>query len=215
MDDNFPSVRKNLNILSVLILVLAFSNAEINRINFLGIDLELDGEKLFISLYVLYLYFLWRYLTMMLFRTEFMNHFHNFMLSSPHGFKKEFAYEKRKNEYQREFEDLQGIENDRFGSIVSISFTRNSFWKLSRLNMKIEYRKSATEEEKEMGSPGNKVVSKEVRVSYWYLLRKFLLFCIYKDKFGERVFPLIPVFVNLLFFLFKEDWQGGLLYWLS
>ena len=81
MDDHdFKSVRKAFNIVSVLILILAYSNAEINEINFLGIDITLEGEKVYVGIFVLYLYFVWRFLTKLPWKGGFQNDFNQYVI---------------------------------------------------------------------------------------------------------------------------------------
>lgn len=74
MDDkDFYQVRKNLNIISIVILILAFTNAEVDSLKVICIDLKLNGNKLYAALFILYAYFIWRFLTKLPLRSE-LNH---------------------------------------------------------------------------------------------------------------------------------------------
>jgi hypothetical protein len=93
MDDHdFTLVRKNLNILSVLILILAFTNAQLHSINLLGIEMDLDAIKLYQALFIGYLYFIWRFLTKLPLSSGFWNDFEQYYFNSENGIKKQNTF---------------------------------------------------------------------------------------------------------------------------
>lgn len=61
LDTSFISIRRNLNLVTILMIVLAFTDAEIKKLAFLGIHIELNQSKFYLILWVAVFYFLWRY----------------------------------------------------------------------------------------------------------------------------------------------------------
>jgi hypothetical protein len=56
----------------------------------------------------------------------------------------------------------------------------------------------------------NITVDHDIKVSTLLFTRKLLVFCWRHDKFGDYIFPILPVLLNFSFFLFKREWQGSL-----
>jgi len=203
-DHDFQVVRKNLNILSVLIIVLAFTNAKINTLNFLGIDMQLDGAKFYQALFIGYLYFIWRYCTKLDLRAGFWNDFVNYFISSEEGVKSVHNFKKYENRFKSEISRFSQMTNDDPNwRLVATNITRHSE-SLSNLTLSITIHTSS---EIHMRNPNFEI---DIKVSWKFRLKKFLIFCFRKDKFGDYLFPFVPVILNLLFLLFKTEWQGSL-----
>ncbi|MEQ9219107.1 MAG: hypothetical protein RLO17_13750 [Cyclobacteriaceae bacterium] len=200
-DDNFKVIRKNLNILSALIMLLAFADAEINKINFLGIAIDLEGERVYLALFFLYGYFIWRYLTKLPLRSGFVTEFHQFLMNYPTGLRKEYNTEKHRSKVlNREvllLEDFLGEEP----KIIELNIHRDGKKPINQLVLGWKYRNKD-------GKTHD--IHENLSVSWFYISRKFIYFCFKHDKFGDFIFPLIPVLVNIIFFLFNGDWQGGI-----
>ena len=208
-DNDFKSVRKSLNSISVLILLLSFSNAEINDINFLGIKLSLTGENVYSVLYAIYSYFTWRFLTKLPFHTQFIAGFDDYYLQSPNGVKKEYNYERLKNNFIQASQEL----SDRYKSnlrdgLISMSVAREKVSNRRKLQFKSTYQRFESEARNKFGT--NYVVTINQSVSRFYLWRKFFWYCLKYDKFGDHIFPLFLVAINILLVLFNLDWQGNI-----
>ncbi|MEP1094036.1 MAG: hypothetical protein ABJG78_02940 [Cyclobacteriaceae bacterium] len=210
MDDNdFKSVRKNLNIISVLILLLAFSNAEINKINILGISLELEGTKLFVGLYFIYAYFIWRFITKLPYRKEFLKDLHMYLYESLDGLSKYYTLERMQKEFEATSDDYR--ERSKNGTAharkIGIGHEAGS---LRKVTLSLDYSRTLTKEEREDHSTSqSNRISIEKKVSLQLVLRKTIWFCIKYDKFGDYIFPFIPILANTLFFFLSSKWQGG------
>lgn len=197
MDDkDFFAVRKNLNILSVLILVLAYANAEIHDLNFLGIQLELEGSKLYVGLFIIYLYFIWRYLTKMPLMSGFWNDFNQYYMDSEKGVKREHNFEKYQNMLLQNSEELR---NNSDAQIVDQKIIKFSSKILRKLRLSVTFYRSRREVDNEKINHDNFSAVHDFHVSRIYVLRKLLVFSFKHDKFGDYVFPLIPIIINLLF----------------
>lgn len=212
-DHDFPVVRKNLNIISVLILVLAYTNAKLNKLSFLGIDIELDAHKLYIALFVLYVYFIWRFLTKLPLKSVFWTAFTHYYLESEEGLKRNHTFEKYQSIVIKKSDRLkQGLKN---GSVtfVTTSIQRGPSNSLTRLKIIfVFYDRSPSDKQMH----GNFEVAHEIKISLIVFWQKLTLFCFRHDKFGDYLFPLIPVLVNVCFFLFASEWQGSIRsLWLS
>ena len=197
-DDNFKVVRKNLNILSVLIMLLAFADAEINKINFLGIALDLEGEKVYMGIFLIYIYFIWRYLTKVNVPGEFWNkYFDYYRVKASKRFKKAKYFDK--------VNKIDGIQLEGFleGELqiqkLSVTSQNRSF-----LNLQLDWSYNTQDDSR------IRTVSSKKKVTPFYPILLFIWFCLRYDKFGDFLFPLIPVLLNLGFFLFNEDWQGSI-----
>jgi len=207
-DHDFQVVRKNLNILSVLILILAYTNAQLNSFNFLGIKLDLDAYKLYTALVVGYVYFVWRFLTKLNFNGGFWSDFLQYFLMSGEGVKQKHNFERYRKEFIEKSERLKyAIEtNDRFFRYIQLNITRQAGWPLTRLNLSAGFCASGREGKDDQEQF---YVDYEISLSRLFIFRKFILFSIKFDKFGDYLFPLIPVLVNVGFFFFKSEWQGS------
>jgi hypothetical protein len=207
-DHDFQVVRKNLNILSILILILAYTSAKLDSFNFLGLQLELIGSKLYQALYVGYAYFIWRFLTKLPLISGFWNDFLQYYITSEKGVKKQHNYERYKKQFIDKSERLKySIEtNDPQLWLTQFSVIRLSAWPLTQLRLSAHLNASKREGENDMPQFN---VEHDINVSRFLLFRKLIFFCIKYDKFGDYLFPIIPVFINLLFFLLKSEWQGS------
>lgn len=206
-DKDFFVVRKNLNILSVLILVLAFSNATIHDLNFLGIQVDLEGSKLYIALYIMYAYFFWRFLTKMPFNSEFKTKFDNYYLSSEDGLKKYHSFEKYKTEIIEENPKLKEIlDADPEARVASQDIRRFKANAYTNLTLAMSFQSS-------FGNENNRLLthlfSYQIRASRIFLIRTLIRYCVKYDTFGDYVFPIIPVVLNLYFIFAKGEWQGS------
>lgn len=210
MDDkDFLVVRKNLNVLSVLILVLAFTNAEIDNLNLLGIQMELDGRKLYVALFVGYLYFLWRYLTKLPLKSGFWTDFIKYYLESDEGIKSRHTFQRYQNEFMQRSEPLTRAINSRDSSLYITSFhvVQLENWPMTKYRLSITFQSSREPGSNDMSTHS---VEHEIHVSRFFLCRKVLVFSTKYDSFGDYLFPLVPALVNLFLFLVKATWQGSI-----
>lgn len=206
-DHDFPVVRKNLNIISVLILVLAYTNAKLNKLSFLGIDIELDAHNLYIALFVLYLYFIWRFLTKLPLNSIFWTGFMQYYLESEGGVKAKHNYERYRPLAIEKSDRLKIGEEAGYISLVTTSIQRASAKHYLKLKVVFTFydRNPANKQ-----LHGNFSVEHDIHVSILFLLQKLMVFCFKHDKFGDYLFPLIPVLVNVCFFVFASEWQGSI-----
>lgn len=204
-DQDFQVVRKNLNILSVLIIVLAFTNAKINTLNFLGIDMQLDGAKFYKALFIGYLYFIWRYCTKLDLKAGFWNDFRKYYLNSAGGIIKKHNFNRYQEKFKGENSEFKEIvERDSKWNLVSTNYNQSNGSSLTEYVMRIELRTVLST------TSHNKYFETNISVSLWYLIKRLIVFCLKHDKFGDYLFPFVPVILNLLFLLFKTEWQGSL-----
>ncbi len=210
-DKDFFVVRKNLNILSVLIMVLAFSNARIHDLNFLGIQVDLEGSKLYVALYILYLYMFWRFVTKMPFNSEFKSKFIQYYLDSTAGVKEDYSFARYKDKILNHDSTLKYIlDNDPNARLVETKAIRLTNDPLRKVRLSITFYKEIPINNQNKSDHSNYTADFDFTVSRFYVLRKFISFCLKHDKFGDVVFPVFPVITNLTFLLFKSDWQGSL-----
>ncbi|MEK6781704.1 MAG: hypothetical protein AABY93_08355 [Bacteroidota bacterium] len=207
MDDkDFYVVRKNLNILSVLILILAFTNAKIETLNFLGIQIDLDGSRLYTALFIGYVYLLWRFLTKLPLKSGFLNDFSQYYINSDEGVKKQHHFTRYKDQLTGKSPELKtAVETDLNQRLVQTSVTRfdpREFW-----NLRLSFTFYVTP--KAPGQLSNLTVDQDIVVSRFYFFKCLIVFCVQYDKFGDYLFPLVPVLLNFFFFFTKSEWQGS------
>lgn len=206
-DHDFPTVRKNLNILSVVVLLLAFSRAEINKFNFLGLDVSLEGSKFYIALFVLYLYFIWRYWTKANFHAGFLAPFYTYFLESEEGVKKRYPFFRVQGRFFDENPAFkEAYENDKNYELISLTIRSPSPRDMRNLSFHIAFSKSARETKTDITQSGAAIKLKVSRLFVWWV---GLRYSIKYDKFGDYVFPLIPVVVNVTYFFSAKEWQGS------
>ncbi|MFZ1806226.1 MAG: hypothetical protein WAU36_03335 [Cyclobacteriaceae bacterium] len=209
-DSDFFVVRKNLNIISVLIMILAYSNAEIHNLNFLGIQVELEGDKLHIGLFTIYIYFIWRYLTKLPLMGIFWGGFISFYLESENGVKKEHNFKTHQNDFFKESLKVKEIlESDRNAHLTGITVVRLPGNTLRNLRLSANFYRSTPKNADGSTDMPNVTVNINIKISWIYFMRKLMIFSIKGDKFGDYVFPLVPVVANVLFFILKPEWQGS------
>ncbi len=205
-DKSFHLVRKNLNILSILIILLAFTNASLESLNFLGIQLRLDSHRFYIALLTMYLYFIWRFWTKLKIREGFWNDFTKYFLENKDALASKYNFERYRHAFAQQSEELsQAIKNDPKFRVIQISFNRDSQSLLELrmvANFYIEFRR--------LNNSSDLQLAHSFRVSRLFFVRKLLRFCVAHDKFGDYLFPLVPVTVNLFLFLLNHEWQGSL-----
>lgn len=205
-DHDFTLVRKNLNILSVLILILAFTNAQLHKINLLGIEMDLDAIKLYQALFIGYLYFIWRFLTKLPLRSGFWNDFEEYYINSEDGVKKQHNFKVYRDQLIESNQKLKSHKELADGNLnlIHYSLIRNSSSQLRKL--RISTRLEVVENE-----ANREVVDTyyDIRLSRIYFMRKLISFCLKYDKFGDYLFPLIPVIAVVFCFIFKSEWQGS------
>jgi hypothetical protein len=207
-DSDFSIVRKNLNIISVLILVLAFTNAEIDCLNFLGISLELDGKRLYVFLFLLYAYFIWRYTTKVPLLSEFWVGLVKYYLDSEAGVKSIHNYDRYKDDLLNSNDQLRwSVENDPQFRLVTTTIIRSSNTALRNLKLMLTFYRAKKIREDDFP---NFTVDQEIEVSRRFIFRTILIYCIKYDKFGDYLFPFIPIAINLIFFFTKREWQGSI-----
>lgn len=207
-DHDFQVVRKNLNILSVLILMLAFTNAQLDKLNFLGIEMQLDSSKFYQAIFVAYLYFVWRFLTKVPIIGGFWNDFLQYYLNSEEGIKKQHNYERYKHTLIAKSEELKFVlnSNDQAFRLVQVSSSRLPEWPLHKLRLSFSFSATAPNSSSHSRSF---YVDHDISVSRFLVIRKLILFSVKYDKFGDYLFPLVLVIAVVGFFFFKGQWQGG------
>lgn len=211
-DHDFPVVRKNLNIISVLILVLAYTNAKLNKLSFLGIEIELDAHKLYIALFIIYAYFIWRFLTKLPLKSGFGADFTKFYMEASDGVLQQHNYDK----YQARMIEGDKILRERFQkpgtSHIDTFVTRFPHNPMTKLRLIARF---STSDSLPNGSNSFDSVC-DFETSKLYIFKKMVRFCVKYDKFGDYLFPLLPVLVNVCFFVFASEWQGSIWsLWLS
>jgi len=97
-------------------------------------------------------------------------------------------------------------ENDDFFRFVQLSIFRFPGWPLTKLRLSVTFTSTGNGN----GDSPNFTVDHDIRVSRVFFLQKLISFCFTTDKFGDYLFPLIPVLFNICFFFFKPEWQGSL-----
>jgi len=208
-DSNFDSIRKNLNIISVLILLLAYSNAEISHLKFLGIDLTLEGTKFYTGLYIIYGYFIWRYLTKLKFKSGFLHGFDIWYLEGVDGVKKHYNLKSLKSLFVNERPELQKEIDSGISSPVSLKVIRFNPKERRKIKLSQTFYKRLSEEERQQNVHQNFNIEIDLNLSRFFLFRKFFWYCVKHDKFGDYLFPLLLCIANLSFFVFSTQWQGG------
>lgn len=169
-DNDFRVVRKTLNALSVLISILAFTKAEVNSLNFLGIDIGLDGEKFYIALLIGYCYFIWRYCTKVPLAGGFWQAFLTFYYDSDSGIKKQHTYER----YKDCFENKPEIKKLRTkGS--KLQFVKIDAVRPAGKNIR-NPRLSATCHMRTDTGGENVTANHDITLSFWFVVRKLLVF---------------------------------------
>lgn len=204
-DHDFPVVRKNLNIISVLILVLAYTNAKLNKLSFLGIDIELDAHKLYIALFVLYAYFIWRFLTKLNVKDGFWGDFLKFYMEAGDGVLQQHNFDTHKDAMLKNDKVLKDYQKPG-ASHIKTFVTRFAHDPLKKLRVVSTF--STTDAV--TNSPKNIDLIHDFETTTFYIFKKLIRFCIKYDKFGDYLFPIIPVLVNLSFFVFASEWQGSI-----
>lgn len=209
MDDkDFLTIRRNLNILSVMILLLAYSSANISSFSFLGLSVNLDGEKFYQGLYIIYGYFIWRFITKLPY-TSFKNDFDHFLLDPKRGLLKHFKFEnirKKINEVDNSFFVMHDIGAIRVDSMeVKRSHSK---WKNIRIFIVYQFISDHPKSKDKTGSYHH-IETNEIPVNSSIVFRKWIWFALTRDKFGDYLFPLIPVLFFLGFFFLKHSWQGS------
>lgn len=203
-DNDFRVVRKTLNALSVLISILAFTKAEINALNFLGIDIDLDGRKLYIALFIGYSYFIWRYCTKVPLVGGFWLAFLNFYFESGSGVKKQHTYERYRNWFVNSPEVKEVLAKGREVQLVQMQAVRPSGRTMRNPRLSATYHTST-----DTGGR-NVTVNHDITVSWLFVTRKLLIFSFRHDKFGDYIFPILMVGLNVCFFFFRRGWQGSI-----
>lgn len=208
-DHDFQVVRKNLNILSVLIIMLAFADAQLDKLNFLGIEMKLDSAKFYQAVFVGYLYFVWRFLTKVPIISGFWSDFLQYYMNSEDGVKKHHNYDRYKDLLIEKSEDLKNAieSNDQFFRLNQINVDRLPNWPLHRLRLVFAFHAS----HRASSTQSNQFsVEYDITVSRLLAVRKLVVFSVKYDKFGDYLFPLVPVVLAVYFFIFKHDWQGSM-----
>jgi hypothetical protein len=206
-DKDFVVVRKNLNIFSVVILLLAFTNANISILNLFGITVKMDGQKVYVALFVGYVYFIWRYLTKLPLMNGFWNDFLQFYLSSASGVKKQHTFERHREKIFAAKPELEKILKPNTQSrLIDIKVLRFPNKGIRELRLIADF---YVMPENSQPNDSNLSAHCDIVVSRGLFLWKFIIFCFRNDKFGDYLFPIALVLVNLYFFLFHKEWQGS------
>ncbi len=208
-DNNFALVRKNLNTFSILILILAFTNAKIDVASFLGVQIQLNGQKFYIALFIIYSYLTWRYLTKLPLRGGFWNDFTGYYLASYGGDNKDKLFSKHRAGFVTDpKEHIQIIEQGEYSSLLTMNAHRLGNRDLLHLRLVATF--YITKEIEGM-RPGNNLSAQcDIVVARTTFIRRLLIFCLKYDKFGDYLFPIIPIGINFMFFVTKSTWQGSL-----
>lgn len=205
-DSDFLVVRKNLNIISVLIMILAFANAEIHDLNLLGIQVELEGAKLYVGLFIIYMYFIWRYLTKLPLMSGYWNGFIQYYLVSNNGVLSDHGFDKHREAFLRNSTELTKWHGK--SSLVDVK--ANRLGNNSLLNVRLSATFHINKQDQYLGpSPTQFTAYLDITIPRSYFLRKLFIYSFKHDKFGDYLFPIIPIITNVLFFLLKPEWQGS------
>lgn len=205
-DIDFKLVRKNLNILSVLILVLAFTDAKLSSMNILGLSITLNPHKFYIILYVGYTYFLWRFLTKVPIQSGFMSGFRDYYLNGINGVQSKYNYVTLYKAFEQTPTFIRysdEVKGQKFNLLqMRVVQLGTSIAKL-RLTAKLHSSIPISIE-------GNTFTTDiDISIPWRFYIRKLFWYSVRHDKFGDYLFPMIPVFINFLMFFLKSDWQGG------
>jgi len=207
-EKDFHTIRKNLNVLGVTIMIMAIANVEVEVLNLLGIEVKLDGEGLYISLFIGYLYLTWRYLTKLPFTKGFWHEFITFYTDSPSGVRKQHTYERHRDAFLAHNPELAILESDANTRLIDMKVHR-IFQSIRKLRLSAIF--YVTVSHANAGPMDNNLVANlDIVVTRIFILRKLLLFSLLHDKFGDYLFPLTLVLLNVVFFVLKTDWQGNL-----
>lgn len=124
-DKDFVIVRKNLNIFSVVILLLAFTTADVSILSLFGIKVEMNGQKVYIALFIGYIYFIWRYLTKLPLISGFWNDFTTYYMQSYGGNRTNKIFYKYRNKFISDPpEDMKLLEKDPSARLLKIDAAR-------------------------------------------------------------------------------------------
>jgi hypothetical protein len=204
-DKDFLIVRKNLNIFSVVILLLAFTTADVGILSLFGIKVEMNGQKVYIALFVGYIYFIWRYLTKLPLISGFWNDFTTYYMQSYGGNRMNKTFYKYRNQF---ISDPPGgmklLEKDPSARLLKIDAVRLAGNRIRQLRIIATFYITRADGGQNMSMYHDILVSKTTFYS------KFVRFCIRYDKFGDYIVPIVLVLVNMLFFIFKSEWQGSM-----
>lgn len=207
---DFYVIRKSLNILSVLILALAFTNAKIKTLNLLGIEISIDGQKFYIAIFLLYAYFIWRFITKLPFKSGFMNDFDQYYMAtvnSKKGIIKTHNFEIYKNRLLEKSEDLKkAFEQNRQLELnhTSIVRTESSAYRRLRISFDLRFTNEISNRQSSL------IVNHDFKVSRLFVLKHIFIFCFKHDKFGDYLFPLFLVVANIFLTIFLSGWQGSI-----
>ncbi len=205
-DNDFPIVRKNLNILSVIILILAFTNAKVDTSSFLGVNVELDGSKLYVALYVAYAYFIWRFCTKLPLLSGFWNDFLQFYTQRHGGKNMKRSFIKYRDRFFANSPELERLlRTDRDARLLQVTTIRFEGRGIRSIRLVANFQSSKAAP----NTDNNFYATHDLTVSVSFFLRNFILFCVKYDKFGDYLFPFVPIGVNTIFFFAKGDWQGS------
>lgn len=207
-DKDFVIVRKNLNILSVIILLLAFTNATISVANLFGLMVEMNGAKLYVALYLAYVYFFWRYLTKLPLTSGFWADFTKYYMDSWGGVNTKRSFAKYREQFVSDpssiLNAIKSDNNAKLNRVYAKRFGGNSIREVRIVATFVVTKPPPMH-------PGNMVeIFHDIEVSRIALGLTLVKFCVRYDKFGDYLFPIVLVLANVLFFLFKSSWQGSL-----
>jgi hypothetical protein len=188
-------------------MILAFTNAKLNLVNFLGIQLELDPTKFYIALLIFYMYFVWRFLTKLPLISGFWNDFLQYYMNSESGVKREHNFKKYQAEFFKLSTDLQEIKEKNLDPrITTTNIIRHAGNSIRHLKLSVNFHRS----QPKLGSIiYDFTVDYDIVVSRQYFLKKLIVFSLKYDKFGDYLFPIIPIVINLAIFLSHSEWQGS------
>ncbi|WP_109831925.1 hypothetical protein [Reichenbachiella versicolor] len=194
-DISFGSVRKNLNILSVVIIFLAFSRVEITKFNLLGLGLEItEISRFYIGLYCIYIFFVWRYFTKLQ-KEEVRKGFTKYIKDKIHAY--------FKSNWSKHFKET--IEIDGFEEKLSFKNIGLGIDPVSLLKIKIDGYYSSNEKGHTETIEIGLIKILGFRVYVW----QFLKYSFLKDKFGDVYFPIVLIAIFVYLFACYGDWQGG------
>jgi hypothetical protein len=187
-EKDFHTIRKNLNVLSVTIMIMAIANVEVEVLNLLGIEVKLDGEGLYTK--------------------GFWHEFITFYTDSPSGVRKQHTYERHRDAFLAHNPELAILESDANTRLIDMKVHR-IFQSIRKLRLSAIF--YVTVSHANAGPMDNNLVANlDIVVTRIFILRKLLLFSLLHDKFGDYLFPLTLVLLNVVFFVLKTDWQGNL-----
>jgi hypothetical protein len=207
-DKDFFLVRKNLNIFSILILILAYTNAKVDFTNFAGVQIHLDGRNFYIALFIGYCMFIWRFFTKLPLMSGFWNDFSQYYMQSHSGKHMKSSFEKYQNTFFDKAPTLKELLETGNARLLGISMTRFDATEFRKIRLDAQFYINQPIRENNAGNNLSSAI--DIKLSRFFFIKKLIIFCVRYDKFGDYLLPIVPLFINLAFFFCRSSWPGSL-----